>query len=663
MNHKTLFGSLFLIVLLWSGFWFIGSALTGVLLLLLVVISLYSTHKSHNFQVFYLSKLMVAFLLWLIIVAYAGEIPNTSMMTLPVLAGLPIIYLVASNSTHFAGIWKVLRVVLISIAVVFAMLAIWQVVNKIGYGYAVGPLLDRNAFAALLNLLWFPMAYLFISTSFNQSKNRRWWVGAGLFIVSMALFATASRAGLAIWLLLVPILLWAGYKNTKSKPLIAATILISLLAFSCSAIFLKSNVLDRNFQIGSSSTVGELSQDTSVNARLLIWQSTVKIAQAHPLTGTGWGTFVSYYPAYRSPLENSTSGFSAHNDYLQMAAEGGIPALLLILSIVFALLIQLRKSFKRASDEEGFESLALLLGVMAIFIHASVNFIFVFAFINLLVGLYLARMSHLIDQPHIIRTPEFKQVRSSVKKLLAGSLIVIILTPFLFHLMAQVFLTGTQPGLKILNFIAPRITTYQIANFITIIYPKEYIAQQAMLQIAEQYLISNINNQAVSDNLKRQILVETISRFDAARERSANNPALGVRQVKMLLDYHELLISNEVYEKAKIILEQNLKSDPYHTKSMIMMSRLQVLKGQESDALHILEYATNHVRTRRDEQLIKVEILRQRTAPKVIPELDNVERLLNLVRSDSETGKPHILPPGFYEKINQRLNAVALQIK
>lgn len=654
---RNLTFSIFIIGLIFSSFWYIGNALTGLLLLALTVIGVRSISNRHVWQTYALSKLMLIYLVWLFIVALCSTIPTTSLLMLGALAAMPVSYLVLSNTPFIDSVWKTLQIVFFVIAVSFALWAIWQVVNKIGYGHAVGPLIDRNAFAALMNLFWFPIAFLFLS---HLHIRGRWIlvIGIGLFLVSVALFATTSRGGIAIWLLLSPFLLRMGYIHTKSKKIIAIISLLVLLAYVSSAYLLKSNFIDRNFHIGASTVAGQLSQDESVNARLLMWQSTWQMAAENPLVGTGWGTFVSYYPAYRSPLENTTSGISAHNDYLQMAAEGGFLTLLLQLGILAGILLQLKRSMKLTTSNAGFESYALLLGVTAIFIQASVNFIFVFAFINLIVGVYLARAARLIETPREFSIPELKQIRPAIKQLTAGFLVIIISIPYVFHLIAQVSLTGPQYGLKLVNLVSPQTNAYSFANFITTVYPQEYISQALMLQVAEKYL----ENQDANSTFKLQLLDDTIKRFEYVRMRSANNPNIGVREVQLLLKYSDI-VGVTAYTQAQEILEQNLRLDPYHANSMIMLARLQVVQGHKDQALQTLQFAENHIRTQRDQQLVKVEILRQVAAPQIISRLNEIERTLSLVKSDSETGKSEFLPQDFYKKIDSELNVIAGNLK
>ena len=654
---------LFLIAFVFSGFWYIGSALTGLLLIVLAVVGCRSVLSRQVFNEYALSKLMLVYLLWLFVVAFASTVPNTSMMIVGALVGLPVLYLVATNTPTYSDVWRGLRALLFVTAVSLALWAIWQVANKIGYGWAVGPLVDRNAFAALMNLLWFPVAYLFISHQPASGFKLKLVLGLGLFIVSTALFATASRGGIGAWMLLLPIFLWAAYRYTNSKQLIVITLFIALFAYICSATVLESSVADRTFQIGPSTQAGQLSKDASTSARLMMWQSTANIAMDYPITGAGWGTFTAYYPEYRSPLENTTSGVAAHNDYLEFAAAGGIPALLILLGIGLGLLFQLRKSLRSVTENAGFESTALLLGVLAIFMQAVVNFIFAFAFMNIIAGLYLARVAQLIDVPKEHKMPTFAQIQPSVKRLVAGFVVLFVSLPFVWHLIAQACLTGSQPGLKAINLLAPKVSAYTIANFISTIYPKEYISQQTMLQISEIYLTDNANNSEVTQEFKHLLLNETIARFDAVRSRSANNPHIGARQAKMLIEQHAILGDNIAYPKAKQVLIDSLKRDPYHAQGMIMLARLHVAQGNRSEAMRALQYAANHIRTRKDQQLIAVETLRQLAAPKIFGELDELEEKLGTVKSDSETGKPNILPPNFYEDVDAELKVIAVQIQ
>lgn len=68
--------------------------------------------------------------------------------------------------------------------------------------------------------------------------------------------------------------------------------------------------------------------DNSAAFRVWTWKGAVQMAAANPVLGTGIGTWEDLYPRY------ALTGFTraAHNSYLQLAAECGVPALLALLA-------------------------------------------------------------------------------------------------------------------------------------------------------------------------------------------------------------------------------------------------------------------------------------------------------------------------------------------
>ena len=62
--------------------------------------------------------------------------------------------------------------------------------------------------------------------------------------------------------------------------------------------------------------------------RIVVWKDTVSMVAAFPVAGSGYGTFASAYPLFRSP-EVRKYNAHAHNDPLQALAEGGIVGALL----------------------------------------------------------------------------------------------------------------------------------------------------------------------------------------------------------------------------------------------------------------------------------------------------------------------------------------------
>ena len=83
--------------------------------------------------------------------------------------------------------------------------------------------------------------------------------------------------------------------------------------------------------------------------RIHTWKGTLRMAEAHPIKGTGLGTFEIAYPPY------AEVGFTklAHNSYLQVAAEAGVPAALILVMLLGCVTIPGAVSvFRRDTDGE-----------------------------------------------------------------------------------------------------------------------------------------------------------------------------------------------------------------------------------------------------------------------------------------------------------------------
>jgi O-antigen ligase len=77
-------------------------------------------------------------------------------------------------------------------------------------------------------------------------------------------------------------------------------------------------------------------EDPARFERLYIWADSLSLAKDHPAAGTALGTYEQYYPQYKSLPGVRTANF-AHNDWLQVLCETGLPGFLLVLWCLAAL--------------------------------------------------------------------------------------------------------------------------------------------------------------------------------------------------------------------------------------------------------------------------------------------------------------------------------------
>jgi len=75
----------------------------------------------------------------------------------------------------------------------------------------------------------------------------------------------------------------------------------------------------------------------SASARLDYWQAAARITRAHPLLGSGPGTFGSSYAAIKRP--ESEPARLTHNDYLEQACDSGLPGFMAYSAFVLGALL------------------------------------------------------------------------------------------------------------------------------------------------------------------------------------------------------------------------------------------------------------------------------------------------------------------------------------
>lgn len=124
--------------------------------------------------------------------------------------------------------------------------------------------------------------------------------------------------------------------------------------------------------------VADRLQQTSAQSesRDEVTRDTIALWQAHPWAGTGAGTFVTTYPAFRSADVTTDKLYNnAHNDYAQFLAEFGAAAYaLFVIILIWCLWWAIAAMRKRRSELFRGMGFASLMGMTAIGIHSAVDF-------------------------------------------------------------------------------------------------------------------------------------------------------------------------------------------------------------------------------------------------------------------------------------------------
>jgi len=157
--------------------------------------------------------------------------------------------------------------------------------------------------------------------------------------------------------------------------LIVRRVSVGIIAFFISVLLIDILIIGNFFGIDR---IAEEIRQTSVTTevfRIDVGRDTLEIVRDYPLTGTGAGSFASTYPMY----DSGRVGFSyykyAHNDYLQFAAEFGLPGLAVLAAIVLLSLWQAaRAQFERHDRMMRGLGCGVLMAIVALLIHTAVDF-------------------------------------------------------------------------------------------------------------------------------------------------------------------------------------------------------------------------------------------------------------------------------------------------
>ena len=240
---------------------------------------------------------------------------------------------------------------------------------------------------AAISLLVFSLAFLYVRSP--GPPWIRWSARLGALSMPLLILITGSRGALLGLIVFAAVMIAFSRRRLGTTALLATLALISLP-------FLPDNIKARfsgmKF-LTDTETIGRA--DTSAEQRFQILQVASTVAKDHPVFGVGIGNYPlanNQYAPTRPEWWRAHGFRDAHNTYLTIAAETGIPGLLLMsaaaASVIFGLIRAHRKGAKLAPlcpDPVLREALinrppALLAGLMAFLVTAMFGSLFYFTY-------------------------------------------------------------------------------------------------------------------------------------------------------------------------------------------------------------------------------------------------------------------------------------------
>ncbi|QDR80085.1 2A73: putative bicarbonate transporter, IctB family [Sporomusa termitida] len=173
-------------------------------------------------------------------------------------------------------------------------------------------------------------------------------------VLGTCLVLTYSRGA---WLSIVAVTALCGRLYNRK-------VLWIFLVIPAIALFCHDGVMERLLSIFNPT-------DTSSTLRLALWESTVAMILDKPFLGIGWGSYWLVYPDYDFFLNNPAATIvHAHNMYLHIAAEIGIPGLIVFLAIIYG---HARKAIQVLDQTQNPWVAGVMLGSVAAVLGLVVN--------------------------------------------------------------------------------------------------------------------------------------------------------------------------------------------------------------------------------------------------------------------------------------------------
>jgi putative inorganic carbon (HCO3(-)) transporter len=222
-----------------------------------------------------------------------------------------------------------------------------------------------------------------------KDRRTRMWL-LGLFVVfSACLGLTYSRGA---WISLLAVMVAGSLAYGRNTWWIVILVPLALFFFS-------DSFADRIMSIIHP-------VDTSASLRLALWESTMAMIRDYPLTGIGWGAYLWTYPTYDFFIQNpDVKIFHAHNMYLHMMAEVGIPAFLLFLAIIGKTVYMAVRVAKRSADKW---LAGMAMGIIASMLSLLVNGVTDHILFNIQLSMFFWMMVAAAYRAYSIMTEENK---------------------------------------------------------------------------------------------------------------------------------------------------------------------------------------------------------------------------------------------------------------
>jgi O-antigen ligase len=252
-----------------------------------------------------------------------------------------------------------------------------------------GPFVNHNHFAGYLELIVpIPVALILMRAVRGEAAIL---YGFAAMIMGVATVASLSRGGmisLVSGLMFVVALglrpangerFGEGRRSGLRLPLIfsrAAAMAVIVVTIGAGVWWVGADPVIRRIEkgeLGLKAPSSDPRKETFFQSRGWIWRDAATMIGDNPLTGVGLGAFQTAYPIY-SRQDGSLLVSQAHNDYLQILADGGIVGAIIALWFIFVVMRDTARALRHRDAMMAGMALGSAGGLFALLVHSLFDF-------------------------------------------------------------------------------------------------------------------------------------------------------------------------------------------------------------------------------------------------------------------------------------------------
>lgn len=234
---------------------------------------------------------------------------------------------------------------------------------------------------------YFLISFFFLSIIYPYTKNN--FVFKPFLILTSLVFLILTGSRGAMIAVVGGCIFMTALKYFKPKKLV--------LGIFCIGVICSLSLYYLNFDALLSKIMTIDIEEKTFYSRMLIWYSGFQLIFDNPLLGVGPGNFIhsekgQFLEGIWEEQKDVISGMAGHSNYLEIAAESGIVALIAYLTILVFVLISINKAIKMCKDNTTSSALKWIFYSLISMMIANVSLSYYpfYMFVLMGVGIYLA---------------------------------------------------------------------------------------------------------------------------------------------------------------------------------------------------------------------------------------------------------------------------------